>query len=79
MHSSSAHLEASSGQMTLIDCPESPHLRKRCCGGKTRSFAPCNWAICCPLVTEAGIGSSASCSNSGLWSNVSRWLIPPAM
>ena len=54
MHRSSAHFEASSGQITLIDWPDWPHFWNGCCGAKTRSLAPLKLGDLLPLRDRLG-------------------------
>ena len=78
MHRSSA----TSGRWvnsSFISCPLLPCFLKPHCGPKQVSFAPWSCAIGWPLVMLSGIGCPCRFASSGLWSNSSRWLAPPAI
>ena len=57
------------GRSAQISCPLLPNFLNGMLRGRSRSsFAPCSWAIGCPLVYDSGIGLPFIAASFGLWS-----------
>jgi hypothetical protein len=67
-----------SGKIVEMFWPLWPARAKGCCGAKHLRACPWSWAICCPFVKLSGIGWPFIATSFGLWSKVSRWVMPPA-